>query len=36
MPRIAIHPGTHLAEELDAVKMTVAEVARRLKVPRSA
>lgn len=33
MARIAIHPGEHLAEELDAIKMTAAELARRLKVP---
>jgi addiction module HigA family antidote len=33
MARIAIHPGAHLAEELDALKMTAAELARRLNVP---
>jgi addiction module HigA family antidote len=33
MPRIAIHPGEHLADELDAMKMSAAELARRLKVP---
>ena len=33
MPLIAIHPGEHLAEELDALKMSAAEIARRLKVP---
>ena len=33
MARIAIHPGEHLAEELDALKMSAAELARRLKVP---
>ena len=33
MPRIAIHPGEHLAEELDALDMSAAELARRLKVP---
>lgn len=33
MPRLAIHPGEHLAEELDAMKMSAAELARRLKVP---
>jgi addiction module HigA family antidote len=33
MARIAIHPGEHLAEELDALKMTAAELARRLNVP---
>lgn len=29
----AIHPGEHLAEELDALKMSATELARRLKVP---
>src|SRR5947209_19535636 len=29
----AIHPGEHLAEELDALDMSAAELARRLKVP---
>jgi antitoxin HigA-1 len=33
MARIAIHPGEHLAVELDALKMTPAELARRLNVP---
>ena len=33
MARIAIHPGEHLAEELAALKMSAAELARRLKVP---
>ena len=33
MARIAIHPGEHLAEELGALKMTAAELARRLNVP---
>ena len=33
MARDAIHPGEHLAEELDALNMTAAELARRLKVP---
>jgi addiction module HigA family antidote len=33
MARIAIHPGEHLAVELDALKMTAAELARRLDVP---
>ncbi len=33
MARIAIHPGEHLAEELDALKISAAELARRLKVP---
>jgi antitoxin HigA-1 len=29
----AIHPGAHLAEELEALDMSAAELARRLKVP---
>jgi len=29
----AIHPGEHLAEELAALEMSAAELARRLKVP---
>jgi addiction module HigA family antidote len=29
----AIHPGEHLAEELDAIDMSAAELARRLEVP---
>ena len=33
MPPIAIHPGEHLAEELDALDMSAAELARRLEVP---
>jgi len=33
MARIAIHPGEHLAEELDALNMRAAELARQLKVP---
>ena len=33
MSRIAIHPGEHLAEELDALKMSAAALARRLEVP---
>ena len=33
MARIAIHPGEHLAEELEALNMSAAELARRLKVP---
>ncbi len=33
MPLTAIHPGEHLAEELEALKMSAAELARRLKVP---
>jgi addiction module HigA family antidote len=33
MARSAIHPGEHLAEELAALKMSAAELARRLNVP---
>jgi len=33
MPLPAIHPGEHLAEELEALEMSAAELARRLKVP---
>ena len=29
----AIHPGEHLAEELNALEMSAAELARRLNVP---
>jgi antitoxin HigA-1 len=29
----AIHPGEHLAEELEALGMSAAELARRLEVP---
>src|SRR5512132_3941628 len=33
MARIAIHPGEHLAEELRALEMSAAELARQLRVP---
>jgi addiction module HigA family antidote len=33
MARNAIHPGEHLAEQLEALKMSAAELARQLKVP---
>ena len=33
MSRRAIHPGEHLAEELEALDMSAAELARQLKVP---
>ena len=33
MARIAIHPGEQFAEELDALNMSAAELARRLNVP---
>jgi antitoxin HigA-1 len=33
MARTAIHPGEHLAEQLKALDMSAAELARNLKVP---
>jgi addiction module HigA family antidote len=33
MARAAIHPGEHLAEQLEALEMSAAELARKLKVP---
>ena len=33
MPLTAIHPGEHLAEELEALNLSAAELARQLKVP---
>ena len=33
MTMIAIHPGEHLAEELEALDMSAAALARQLKVP---
>ena len=33
MPITAIHPGEHLAEELRALEMSAAELARKLDVP---
>lgn len=33
MARSAIHPGEHLAEELEALGMSAAELGRQLKVP---
>ena len=33
MARLAIHPGDQLAEELTALDMSAAELARQLKVP---
>ena len=33
MARIAIHPGEHLADELDALGTSAAELARRISVP---
>jgi antitoxin HigA-1 len=31
----AIHPGEHLAEELEALHLSVAELARKMNVPRN-
>jgi addiction module HigA family antidote len=33
MRRSAIHPGEHLAEQLEALDMSAAELGRKLKVP---
>jgi addiction module HigA family antidote len=33
MPITAIHPGDHLAEELETLNPSAAELARQLKVP---
>ena len=33
MPVTAIHPGEHLAEELEALNISAAELARQLQVP---
>ena len=33
MARSAIHPGEHLTEQLEVLKMSAAELARRLNVP---
>jgi antitoxin HigA-1 len=33
MARIVIHPGEHLSEELEALQMSAAELARKLDVP---
>jgi addiction module HigA family antidote len=33
MARNAVHPGEHLAEQLEALQMSAAELARQLKVP---
>ena len=33
MTRHATHPGEHLAEQLEALNMSAAELARQLKVP---
>ncbi|MGH8583442.1 MAG: HigA family addiction module antitoxin [Gammaproteobacteria bacterium] len=33
MGRSAIHPGEHLAEQLEELRMSAAELSRQLKVP---
>lgn len=33
MARSAIHPGEHLAEQLEELEMSAAELARQIKVP---
>jgi addiction module HigA family antidote len=33
MARTAIHPGEHLADELDELGMSAAELARQIRVP---
>lgn len=33
MGRTAIHPGEHLAEQLEALELSAAELGRRLQVP---
>ena len=33
MARMAIHPGEHLAEQLEELGMSAAELARQLSVP---
>jgi antitoxin HigA-1 len=33
MPVIAVHPGEHLAEELETLDMSAAELARKIRVP---
>jgi antitoxin HigA-1 len=35
MVGMPIHPGEHLAEELAALKLSAAELARRIRVPTS-
>ena len=34
MTRTIVHPGEHLAEELEAINMSAAELARQLKLPK--
>jgi len=33
MPRTPIHPGEHLAEQLEELEMSAAELARQIQVP---
>ena len=33
MARLAIHPGEHIADELDALNMSASELARQLHIP---
>jgi addiction module HigA family antidote len=33
MAVVAIHPGAHLAEELETLEMSAAELARKIRVP---
>lgn len=33
MARTPIHPGEHLAEELEELRMSAAELARQIEVP---
>lgn len=33
MPRQHIHPGAHLADQLEALEMSAAELGRKIKVP---
>jgi addiction module HigA family antidote len=33
MARTAIHPGEHIADELDALNMSASELARQLHIP---
>src|SRR5258705_2598708 len=35
MAVMAIHPGEHLAEELEALEMSAAELARKIAVPNN-
>lgn len=35
MTRIAIHPGEHIADELEELNMSASELARTLHIPRN-